>query len=492
MAFGLSPKHEQSISTEGLTPGAFIALCVEAMTRLQWNIGGISAFSLTAFTGFSMSSYGEIVTVSVSDGQAMIGSKCTGTQFTDWGKNKRNVEKIIAACLELRQAFTAEALEERARLIGERISEEADQPPAQDEVETKTTLRDFLLIFVPSKDLFITPLLIDLNLLVFIIMAISGVGILSPGTDELLAWGASFKPAVLGGQWWRLFTCCFVHIGIIHLLMNMYALLYIGVLLEPLLGRARFLSSYLVAGIVSSLTSLWWNDWLVSAGASGAIFGMYGVFLALLTTNHIEKAARKQLLVSISVFVGYNLLFGMQGNIDNAAHIGGLLSGMVIGYIFYPGLRQTASQKKYEYAGIGFISVAAIAAIVLVCTNVQNDMGIYEKKMNEFTALETQALAVFQMPGNTHDKKALELIDVQGIRNWEKCCQLLTDVENLHLPDVIRRRNELLMSYCILRIQSYRFLGYAIGDKTSNYQLKIDSCNQKIGEVIEHINQLDK
>jgi len=159
-------------------------------------------------------------------------------------------------------------------------------------------------------------------------MIISGVHFFMPENQSLLDWGANFKPLTLAGQWWRLFTAIFLHIGIFHLLFNMYALFYIGLLLEPYLGKARFLAAYLISGIAASITSLWWNDLIISAGASGAIFGMYGVFLSLLSTNLLDKSVKKALLTSIAIFVVYNLLNGLkQGSgIDNAAHIGGLVS----------------------------------------------------------------------------------------------------------------------------------------------------------------------
>ena len=121
-------------------------------------------------------------------------------------------------------------------------------------------------------------------------------------------------------------TNCFLHIGILHLAFKMYALIFIGVLLEPYLGKLRFAVAYLLTGVFASVASLYWHDHTVSAGASGAIFGMYGVFLAMLTTNLIPKSVRKGLLASIGLFVAYNLLYGLKGwGIDaNAAHIGGL------------------------------------------------------------------------------------------------------------------------------------------------------------------------
>jgi len=199
-----------------------------------------------------------------------------------------------------------------------------------------------------TSDSYITSLIILLNIIVFIIMVIKGVDFWNPSSESLLNFGANYRPLILNGEWWRLVTCCFVHIGIIHLLVNLGALYYIGELLEPLLGVARFTTAYLLTGIAGSMASIYWHENTVSAGASGAIFGMYGVFLALLTTNLIKKNQRKELLSSIGIFIAYNLLYGIlkgkndgliKGEIDNAAHIGGLLAGLLCGYFYYFGLK---------------------------------------------------------------------------------------------------------------------------------------------------------
>jgi membrane associated rhomboid family serine protease len=176
-------------------------------------------------------------------------------------------------------------------------------------------------------------------------MVFSGLGLMSFNASDLLAWGANFKPVTTDGQWWRLFTSIFLHGGLMHLLANMYALLFIGIFLEPQLGKTKYLLVYLFTGIVASLTSLWWHDATVSVGASGAIFGLYGVFLGLLLTKALPKAfANKAFLTSILLFVGYNLLMGLSAGIDNAAHIGGLLSGLIVGFI----LSQQIKQQKEE------------------------------------------------------------------------------------------------------------------------------------------------
>jgi rhomboid protease GluP len=219
------------------------------------------------------------------------------------------------------------------------------QPPAK----VSSAAADIFAVFKPAKDYFITPLILNLNLLVFLLMLLTGADLMNPDSRSLLAFGANLRPLTLGGEWWRLITCCFVHIGAVHLAMNMYAFLLIGAQLEPRLGKTRFLAAYLLSGIAASATSLWWHDNnSISAGASGAIFGMYGVFLVMLNANLVEKGKRKQLLASVIFFVGYNLLGGLQAGIDNAAHIGGLLSGMIISACFIPGLRKAQSRRLSE------------------------------------------------------------------------------------------------------------------------------------------------
>ncbi len=231
-----------------------------------------------------------------------------------------------------------------------------NRPPAT----TSEKWGDFFSLFKPREGYFITPILVDLNIAIFILMVLSGANLFQPSTQVLIKWGANIRSLTLDGEWWRIITCCFIHIGLFHLLLNMYALLFIGVLLEPQLGRLRFASAYLLTGIMASLASLYWHTNTLSAGASGAIFGMYGVFLALLTTNLIEKTRRTSLLASIGIFVGYNLLYGAKAGIDNAAHIGGLLSGIVIGYLYYPGL------TKPEKPGLRYSAIAVAALLVVV------------------------------------------------------------------------------------------------------------------------------
>ena len=194
-------------------------------------------------------------------------------------------------------------------------------------------------LYIPQPGFFITPLLIYGNLAVYLLMALSGFGFLQFQADDLMKMGANFRPDTVNGQWWRLLTSVFLHGGLMHLLANMYGLFYIGSILEPLLGRTRFLGAYLICGIFGSLASVGWYEATVSVGASGAIFGMYGLFLALLLAKKFHPEFAQTFLSSTLIFVAFNLLMGFQGGIDNAAHIGGLVSGFAAGWFLKAELR---------------------------------------------------------------------------------------------------------------------------------------------------------
>ncbi|MBC6990367.1 rhomboid family intramembrane serine protease [Hymenobacter sp. BT491] len=189
-------------------------------------------------------------------------------------------------------------------------------------------------VFWPTKTYFVTPLLIDTNLLVFALMALSGVNVFTPAGVDLVAWGSNFSPLTLPGQPWRLLTSCFLHGGPAHLLLNLSALLFLGLLSEPLVGRGRLLLVYVCSGVGGSLFSLAWHTQGVnSVGASGAIFGLYGLLLALAALRAVpmSRAERLSLLWFMLYMVLNSLVAGLEANTDNAAHVGGLITGLFAG-----------------------------------------------------------------------------------------------------------------------------------------------------------------
>lgn len=189
---------------------------------------------------------------------------------------------------------------------------------------------------VPSRNLFVTPLLFDLNVLVFVGMVFAGLGFMSFGTHDLLALGANFRPAVRDGQIWRLVTSMFIHGGMIHLIGNLFALLLAGALLEPVFGPTRFAVCYFVSGIAGGIASINWHPSTVSVGASGAIFGLLGAIIGFSVMNKSKASfAKKHVLGLVLYLLGYNLLLGIiSAATDNADHLGGLACGILFGLFF--------------------------------------------------------------------------------------------------------------------------------------------------------------
>jgi membrane associated rhomboid family serine protease len=214
---------------------------------------------------------------------------------------------------------------------------------------------------------FLTPLLILVNSLVFIWMVKSGVSPIDPKTRDLIAFGADFGPLTTHGEWWRMFTNMFVHIGFPHILMNMFVLYGIGKLTERLFGHFGFIVLYTLSGIGGSVASLFWHPQLVSAGASGAIFGLYGGLLAfiVLQKHTIPKATLNSLITSTGIFLVYNFVYGLlhQGT-DVASHVGGLLAGFLIGLLLaQPALRVDVPSRLLR----GAVALAVGAAGMALC-----------------------------------------------------------------------------------------------------------------------------
>ncbi len=174
----------------------------------------------------------------------------------------------------------------------------------------------------------ISYLLIGLNVLVFLLMSLAGG---STNEDVLIRFGAKVDSLIQAGQVWRLLTSAFIHIGILHLAFNMYALWIVGPLTEKMFGHRRFLIIYLLSAIGGSTASYLFSPAL-SAGASGAIFGLFGALL-------VHSWQRPQLWKSglgmnLLVVIGINLFLGIvQPGIDNYAHLGGLLTGLIFSLI---------------------------------------------------------------------------------------------------------------------------------------------------------------
>ncbi|HLH09038.1 MAG TPA: rhomboid family intramembrane serine protease [Terriglobales bacterium] len=227
----------------------------------------------------------------------------------------------------------------------------------------KQQLRGYLIQTFSSY----TGILIAANVLVYLAMVLRGVSPTEPSVEQILHWGANFGPFTLDHQWWRLFTCMFLHIGIVHLLLNMWALFNVGPLAEALYGRANFLVMYLICGLAGSIASPLWNPVVTSAGASGAIFGVIGALIATLYFDRVRipRHVSGPILTSLIASAIAVLIYGFyKPGIDNGAHLGGLIAGLILGTAVGRNIERNEAARRARKI------IFAISAVVLVASAV--------------------------------------------------------------------------------------------------------------------------
>jgi rhomboid protease GluP len=196
---------------------------------------------------------------------------------------------------------------------------------------------------------------------VFLLMALAGG---SGNEPTLMAFGVKSNPEIAAGQWWRFVTPIFIHIGLLHLFFNSYALWIVGPQVEKLYGGARFVILYLLTGVAGVYGSYMYHPYTISAGASGAIFGLFGVLLVfgLRYRSEIPAFFKRAVGTGVLPVIVLNLIIGFSiPAIDNSAHISGLLAGAALAAI-------VPFQKPGAETSAGFRSIQiALLAMAALC-----------------------------------------------------------------------------------------------------------------------------
>ncbi|WP_338524763.1 rhomboid family intramembrane serine protease [Pseudomonas batumici] len=287
--------------------------------------------------------------------------------------------------------------------------------------------------------------LIAVNVLVYLAMCAGGVGVMAQNMPMTVKWGTNFGPETLTGGWWRLVTSVFVHFGLVHLMLNMLTLYQIGRLAERLYGSGRFLMLYLFAGVTGSIVSLLWHPMINSAGASGAIFGVFGGLLVFVVKyrHELPKSIAQQQRASILVLIGYNLLYGFtHPGIDNGAHLGGLLGGVLLGLTLARPLNPTARTKValestlFSCALVLAVLIASAYPLAHSSEAVREELQFKTLVLSlgpiEQKAMKAMAI-LLQKPTDTPVKRAVlaDIISQEVAPQWD---QLYTAVDRSHLP----------------------------------------------------------
>jgi membrane associated rhomboid family serine protease len=185
----------------------------------------------------------------------------------------------------------------------------------------------------------VTAILIISNVLIHILVGFTGGTDGTLGYLNLIKWGARYGPAIIDGEWWRLIAPIFLHIGIFHLFTNMIGLFVMARILdmEKVLGKFGYLVVYLLSGIIGNACSFYFSP-NVGAGASGAIFGLFGTGTAFLILNRNRLGSTgKDTLLAMLFIVGINIVIGfVTDGVDNTAHVAGLVAGFIIGIYVIP------------------------------------------------------------------------------------------------------------------------------------------------------------
>ncbi|WP_439880869.1 rhomboid family intramembrane serine protease [Pontibacter sp. MBLB2868] len=341
------------------------------------------------------------------------------------------------------------------------LLQELEQPQPVKETQAENA-KSFLMLFVPQPYYTVTPILLNLNLLVFLGGLVLGLDFMNPDANRLVDIGANFGPYTLTGEWWRLFTSMFLHGGVVHLLFNMVALVQIGMQLEALIGRVQFAVAYLLCGLAGSITSLWWisPEISVSVGASGAIFGMFGLLLVvMLLERELAWKDKKAILTNMAVVIGINLAYGMRGGIDNAAHVGGLLSGMAYGAVLLLRSDRYITQN-YNLKGTAVTVGLGLGALVVFFNLIPfTGMTRYTFALDEIGKKEELAMqAVYELDkaGDHPDTAKLLPMVEGGIELWEECEVLLENIDDA--PKEEQARFTAMLDYVRLRKLSYQML----------------------------------
>jgi membrane associated rhomboid family serine protease len=277
-----------------------------------------------------------------------------------------------------------------------------------------------------------TFLLIGLNVVVFGVMVVMGVSPTDPESEQLLRFGANRGTLVIfDHEWWRPLTSVFVHIGALHLLVNMYSLWRVGAFVERMLSGPMYLLVYLLAGLGGAFASILWNPLSVSAGASGAIFGLFGFItgFAVQARHLLPPDATRSLWDGILATIAINVFLALSvPYLDNAAHLGGAAIGLLSGFV------GTASAIERQGKGASFgsqlIVIASVAGLaVLSIVRTQNNPEVRAQmfllgaeaaaKAKDFVKAEelsTKAIELSREPGGLVVRSIVrrELGDLDG------------------------------------------------------------------------------
>jgi rhomboid protease GluP len=348
----------------------------------------------------------------------------------------------------------------------------------------------------------VTNIIIALNIAVFVVMGSLGAGwVQAESMRPYILYGANNGAATTDGEWWRLVTSMFMHYGLLHLALNMWALHQAGHFVERILGRASFALMYLASGLAGGLASIFWHgDQTWSAGASGAVFGVYGAIFGYMLRERrgLPKSVVQSLTRSTVMFAGYNIVFGLaRSGIDNSAHIGGILGGIAFGWLLALPLDAAVRAR----VGTHSLVIGTVVLAVLV------GLGVAFAPRFDYRVRDQLAWEAALKEFIDHDPGSLpRLPDLRDAAGQTAYAATLEAKQIPYYQDGIRRFNALplapdkatarlrqaMVALLDLRLQSYQHLAAGLRAHEAGAGARFAAEDTEVNRAIARFNELAK
>jgi len=326
-------------------------------------------------------------------------------------------------------------------------------------------------------------ILIGLNLVAFLGILALGGGLFEINSAVHLAWGANYGPAIAGQQYWRLLTSAFLHFGLLHLAFNMMALYSLGGLTERLYGRRAFLLLYLGAALIGSLASVLFSpDRTVSAGASGAIFGLGGALAAFWLRNgdHVPLSVLKGQWINLAFFIGFSIYMALTATgIDNAAHGGGFLGGAALGFLLGTPLDRPGT-ASWPRLGSGVAALLLAVALILPALPEpayrypaeQPVVETIDAALREDQRLDQRAKQLSTERSSRPPQEYRRLIETELLEPWRAVSRGLDGLE-ARPESRLAERLQAMQHYAGLRVTLYEAYTLALrGDRAKQREIE--------------------
>jgi rhomboid protease GluP len=358
---------------------------------------------------------------------------------------------------------------------------------------------------VLGKRAYVTPAIIGINVAIFIVMMAAGADLMNPNPSIHVRFGSNFGPLTWTGEEWRLLTSAFLHFGIIHLALNMYALYQGGALVERLFGSTRYVLLYLLSALAGSVASGWWDPLRNSAGASGAIFGVYGALLAFMLVRRadIPPSMLKSVGSSALLFCLYSLVIGAAHPlIDNACHIGGLLAGFVSGVIlarpFTPEARAVPQPARLLVAALVILVPLVLLARPLLASDGPHSAGMrFERDLVTFDRIEADLVRrqadILTFPPNARVDRfeIARRLRTEVLEPWRAAAKPLLQGPRVQQEDsVLARRQAAMRDYLRARERAVALRALALETGDPSDEARAVSADEELGRTLNQINVL--